>query len=141
MTLVKSQSVSIEAQPSNILGFLEWLASRSPNEYMSLFSGTGQSAEKETMMYRTIRAMVENYHADGRLSSKVALSPDHAGLVDNSRAFKWLVDCQYFAVDGDRCTLTQLAIAKLYVHFADSLENGSPIAITPALYQQTHSKL
>jgi len=95
---------------------------------MSLFDGTRQAAEKEVMMFQTIHAMVKNYHANGQLSSQVDLDPD-SSLAKNSTAFQWLVDNKYFVVDGDRCTITQLSIAKLYVHFADKLE-VQPIAIT-----------
>jgi hypothetical protein len=119
---------NIQSQSPNILSFLEWLCQRSPNEFISLFDGTRQAAEKEAMVFQTIHAMVKNYHADGQLSSLVALHPD-GSLAKNSTAFGWLVDNEYFAVDGDRCTITQLAIIKLYVHFADKLE-VQPIAIT-----------
>lgn len=122
-----TESTDIQKSPPSILGFLEWLCQRSPNEFISLFDGTRQAAEKETMMLQTIHAMVKNYHAEGQLSSLVALHPD-SSLAKNSTAFNWLVDNKYFAVDGDRCTLTQLAIARLYLHFADKLE-VQPIAI------------
>ncbi len=112
---------------TNILGFLEWLCQRSPNEFMSLFDGTRQAAEKEVMMVQTIHAMVKNYRENGELSSLVALHPD-SSLAKNSTAFNWLVDNKYFAVDGDRCTITQKSIAKLYMHFADKLD-VQPIAI------------
>lgn len=122
-----TEPTDIQKSSPSILGFLEWLCQRSPNEFMSLFDGTRQAAEKEVMMIQTIHAMVKNYHADGRLSSLVALHPDSC-LAKNSTAFNWLVGNKYFAVDGDRCTITQLAIAKLYVHFADKLE-VQPVAI------------
>lgn len=126
MHLIATQS-NIQNQTPNILGFLEWLCQRSLNEFMSLFDGTRQAAEKEAMMFQTIHAMVKNYHADGQLSSQVALHPD-SSLAKNSTAFNWLVENNYFVVDGDRCTITQRAVAKLYMHFADKLE-VQPIAI------------
>ena len=113
-----------------MLGFLEWLAQRKSSEFMSLFDGTGQAAEKEAMMYQTIRASVKNYHSTGQLSSKVALHPS-GRLNENSKAFNWLVSNNYLAVNGDRCTLTHLSTAKLYVHFAKELQ-VMPIAISPA---------
>lgn len=106
---------------SNTVLFLEWLADRHSNEYMSLFSDTRQAAEKEALMYQTIRAMIANYRKDGRLSSQIKLSPD-SSLAKNSVAFDWLVENQYFAVDGDHCTITDLAIAKLYIHFSGALK-------------------
>lgn len=75
MNLITTES-SIQSQPPQILHFLEWLCQRSPNEFMSLFDGTRQAAEKEAMMLQTIHAIVKNYHAEGQLSSQVAFYCD-----------------------------------------------------------------
>ena len=132
MNLSTTNSTSLQSPQSDILGFLEWLSSRPSGEYMSLFANSGGNAcEKEVLMYQTIRAMVCNYKEVGELSSKVALCKD-SSLAKNSAAFKWLVENNFFVVDGDRCTITDKAIAKLYLHFADQLQ-ALPIAISPSL--------
>ena len=122
MTLSKTQS--IQGQTPNMLGFLEWLSQRKGGEFIQLFEGTGQALEKELMVYQTIRASLKNYRSTGQLSSKVDLAPGHS----NFKAFNWLVTNKYLAIDGDRCTLTYLATAKLYVHFAAELQ-VLPIAL------------
>lgn len=99
---------------------------------MSLFSGTRQAAEKEALICQTVRASVKNYYEDGQISSKVKLSPDNCSLVQNSQAFSWLVEEGYLVVIEDRCALTDLAIAKLYDHFAKELQTLPP-AIAPGL--------
>jgi len=105
------------------IDFLIWLSERSPGEYMSLFSGTRQASEKEHITYQTICEMVANWRGYGNLTSLIDLDPDAGtGLIENSKAFKWLVENKYIhVVDGDFCAITQLAIAKLYVHFSDKL--------------------
>jgi hypothetical protein len=117
------EGTSIERSTPSTLDFLIWLSERSPGEYMSLFSGTRQANEKECITYQTICRMVANWRENGDLSSRLDLDPDAgAGLIENSKAFYWLVENKYLSiVDEDFCAITQLAIAKLYVHFSDKL--------------------
>ena len=120
MSQLQRQDSSIKSSNST-LDFLIWLSERSPSEYMSLFSGSRQAAEKEAMTYQTICAMVFNYKDRGDLTSLVALHPEYRSLAQNSITFEWLVENKYFVRNGDRCAITQLAIARLYVHFANKL--------------------
>jgi len=95
---------------------------------MILFSGAKHALEKEVMMRQTIQSMVKNYLSNGQLSSRVNLSSDDS--LQDSTAFKWLVDNKYFVLQGDRVAITQLAIAKLYVHFADQI-GVQPLTLNP----------
>jgi hypothetical protein len=122
--LSKIQKTSIERPIPETLNFLTWLSERSSGEYMSLFSGTGQAAEKEHIVRQTICQMVANWRSYGNLTSLINLKPDGgAGLAENSTAFRWLVENKYICVvdGGDFCAVTQLTIAKLYIHFSDEL--------------------
>lgn len=120
--LTHATESALQKERPPFLDFLEWLSRQQSRRFMGLFDGAGKAAEKEAMTVQTIRGMVNNFLENGELFSRVALSPDRADLACNSEAFKWLVENKYLAVDGDKCMITQLLLAKLYIHFADDLE-------------------
>ena len=146
MNLIHQSSQSIEAhrieQPfGSQWSLLLWLSERPDYEFMSLFRDTRNACEKEVLVWQTIKVMAHQYKkaiAEGNnnplIASKVALNPDDS-LINNSGAYRYLIENGYLAESDGHCAITQKVLAKLVGHFADKVP-ATPLPLPKEVTKQ-----
>lgn len=111
-TLTRVFDETLRLNPG-IQAYFQYLIAKNIRGFSSLFDGTGQACEKETIVWQTVACMAKS----GLPYNSLKLAKDGGGgLVQNRTALQWLIDEQYVIVNTDetKIALTDKMVAKLY---------------------------